>query len=104
MNHQEQLTRELAAEWSLELHSIPDRVQLLQLLETRVSQLIAENPEQLLQHMYRMDISEQALRQALDTPEAPGEIAELIYERQLQRLKDRDSYSRPEDIPPDLEW
>lgn len=79
-----------------------------QRLKEAVSQLIQEDFDGLLQLLYRVDVSESRLRQMLQ--QLPGSdaaeiIANLLLERQLQKIKSRrDHAQRDESIPDDERW
>ena len=83
--------------------------ELLQVLSNRVAYLIESNMEFLLSLMYRMDIKESFVNQAL----SPGAsdppnigLAKLILERQRQRIATKVEYKQPkiEDLEEGLEY
>ncbi len=72
-------------------------------LRHQVAYLIAHNIDRLKWILYRIDVSEQKLMQALHahpTDEAPGIIAQMIIDRQVEKAKTRAKFST-EDGP---EW
>ena len=79
-----------------------------QQLKAAVNELINHHFDDLLQLLYRVDVSEAKLRQLLnDFPaaDAAGIIANLLLERQLQKIKSRREHAqRDETIPDDERW
>lgn len=79
-----------------------------QQLKMAVSQLINEDFDGLLQLLYRVDVSESKLRgmlQQLPGHDAAEIIANLLLERQLQKIKSRrENVQRDENIPDDERW
>ncbi len=78
---------------------------LLQALAIKIAALLERSAEEFFQLMYRLDIPEHKLYEAMNTGDAPHAIAHLIYLRQLQKIQ-----SRKENKPgysvedKDLEW
>jgi hypothetical protein len=62
---------------------------ILQKLELRVLQLIAQGPDSFFQLMYRLDVSEKKLAEVMHDEKAGAKIAELIYRRQLEKITSR---------------
>lgn len=77
-------------------------------LKNAVDELINHHFDGLLQLLYRVDISEQKLRQLLiDFPaaDAAAIITHLLVERQLQKIKSRQAFAQQDDtIPEDEKW
>ncbi len=77
-------------------------------LKEAVTDLINNDFDSLLQLLYRVDVSEQKLRQMLsDFPaaDAAGIISNLLLERQLQKIKSRREHAQRDDhIPDDEKW
>lgn len=64
------------------------RLELLVAIETRVSDLIENQPELLMSYLYRLDVSEAKVNEAMISNEnVINKISTLILERQLQRVK-----------------
>lgn len=80
--------------------AVPEKKQyedLQKKLAEMINHLINTNFDQLLNHLYRMDINEIKLRQLLrDNPgtEAGGIIAGLMIERQVEKIKSRQEFRR----------
>jgi hypothetical protein len=82
--------------------------ELKDLLSVYVNDLIQSDFEKLVSLLYRIDVSESKLTYLLK--ENPGEdagriIADLIIERQLQKIKSRQQHSKRDDnITEDEKW
>ncbi|WP_026768337.1 hypothetical protein [Asinibacterium sp. OR53] len=76
-------------------------------LAARINRLITDDFSGLINLLYRLDISEAKLKKLLS--EHPQEdagkiIAELIIERQQQKLQARQQFHREDNIPEDEKW
>ncbi len=73
-----------------------------------INDWIINDFDQLLQWLYRIDISENKIRNLLKAQpgtDAAEMIADLIIERQLQKIKSREQYSRRDpDISEEDKW
>ncbi|MCB0664404.1 MAG: hypothetical protein KDC80_01215 [Saprospiraceae bacterium] len=75
----------------------PNQDRLLDFMTERIEALMADQFETLMSMMYRLDVSEAKLRNALapDNPENPARsLARLIIQRQKQRVATRDKYKQ----------
>lgn len=100
---------------SLEIN-LPDTISLEELREKlviHITYLINHDFEKLVFYLYRIDVNESRMKKLLDQKEgenAAGLIADLIIERQLQKIKSRqqsDSYRTPQqdnDIDENEKW
>ncbi|HEY9363830.1 MAG TPA: hypothetical protein VIQ00_11245 [Chitinophagaceae bacterium] len=74
----------------------------------RINQLIQKNFNALVLVLYRVDVSEAKLKYLLKTNkdnDAASIIADLIIERQLQKIETRKKFSQENrDIPEDEKW
>jgi hypothetical protein len=76
-------------------------------LAAHINRLITDDFSGLINLLYRLDISEIKLKKLLaEHPEedAGKIIAELIIERQRQKLLARQQFHREENIPEDEKW
>jgi len=84
------LSSEMAVELSpsLSLHELRD------LLGTHINRMIQANPSRLFAILYRVDVSEQKVREIMHGSHSDSGIliAELVIERQLQKLASREEY------------
>lgn len=61
-----------------------------------VDQMLSDNPDLLFSYLYRLDVDEGKIKNAMSplNPEAPHTgLARLIIERQLQRIRTRREYA-----------
>lgn len=87
--------------------SAPDREALLCELEAHINWMIQHRFEALVQVLYRMDVDERKLRLMLQEgghTDAARIIADLMVERQLQKLRTRRLFRRDNDIPEEDKW
>lgn len=80
--------------------------ELLRLLSDHIDWLIERRMEWLLSLMYRLDVNEAAVQEALapsnPVPANVG-LARLVLERQKQRVITKQTY-KPEDLGEEWEW
>ena len=71
-----------------------DEAAMLDLIAARVSELIADEPDLLFSYMYRLDIDQDKIEEALIPGNEPVEmqLARLILTRQMQRLATKARY------------
>lgn len=75
-----------------------DYRQLIEIMSRRIEELLSGQFETLMSMMYRLDIDETSIRQALDpaNPENPASsLARLIVDRQKQRMATKRKYQQP---------
>lgn len=76
-------------------------------LTAHINQLINEDFDKLVSLLYRIDVNEHKIRRLLDQQQgenAAGLIADLILERQLQKIRSRQEFTGNTDIPEDEKW
>ena len=106
MNENE-LIQSINEELALELPSKINADELRQQLAVYINDLVIHDFQKLVSVLYRIDISELRLKQLLkDNPdrEASLLIADLIIERQLQKIKSRKEYKSDNTISDDEKW
>ncbi len=84
-------------DFDLSLDLRVDEKELLSVLSDRIAQLIAERPEYLFSLLYRLDVSEEKVHEALSNlDEKPANVllAELVLQRQKQRAATRLAYKQ----------
>ncbi|HTQ26650.1 MAG TPA: hypothetical protein VMI35_00910 [Puia sp.] len=97
----------LHQEFSLELSPQPSMEEISAALAGHINHLIDDNFQQLIRILYRIDISESRLRSLLtenQEADAGSIIADLIIERQLQKIASRKQYRQNGQIPDDEKW
>ncbi len=81
--------------------------ELKQALTQHINYLVQHNFEKLVTLLYRIDISEAKIKQLLqqnETTDAGNIIADLIIERQLQKIETRKQFKQKDDINEDEKW
>jgi hypothetical protein len=80
--------------------SLPVSISLEEVREqliSHINHLINNDFEKLVYYLYRIDVNEKKMRTLLDQSEgenAAGLIADLVIERQLQKIKSRQQFSQ----------
>jgi hypothetical protein len=97
-----QLSRSLEIELPIE-KSLPE---LQYILADYINYLINNDFDKLLRVLYKVDVSEKILQTNLQEQkrDAGTAIAEMILERQLQKIKTREQFKSDEDIPENEKW
>lgn len=76
-------------------------------LADHVNQLINTDFDRLVSLLYRIDVPEKKMRYLLEQQQgenAPLLIADLIIERQLQKIESRKQFKNDDPIPDDEKW
>jgi hypothetical protein len=96
MNSDEQLQQEIIQTISENLLPEPTLTAFKEKLASYINDLINHDFEKLIQLLYRLDVSEQKLKSVLasSSSNAGFIIAQMIIERQLQKIKTREQYSQ----------
>jgi hypothetical protein len=85
---------EIALKWGLLQNEDIEVESFLQALSHKIEILWNEDPEKLLNTLYRLDVSESKLDIAMKRPKSGSmsrDVAELILERELQKFKTRNT-------------
>jgi uncharacterized protein YwgA len=94
---------------SLEI-SLPDSIsmdELKQKLSIHINHLINHDFEKLVFYLYRIDVNESKMKHLLDQREGENAsklIADLVIERQLQKIESRKKTAANENIPDEEKW
>jgi hypothetical protein len=98
----------LNKDWALQLDARLSEEDLVNTLAIHINDMIIHNFSQLIFALYRIDVSEQKIRQTLkENPQAEAGriIAHLVIERQKQKIKTREQFSsRAKDIDENEKW
>ena len=81
--------------------------ELKEKLTAFINDLINHDFEKLVFYLYRIDVNENKMKQLLDQREgenAAGLIADLIIERQIEKIISRKETKKNGDIPEDEKW
>lgn len=105
MDENEQLVNLLNKDWGSNAENMmipvsgPDRTMIREKLAIIIGTMLQSDFEKLCQAMYRLDVSESKFHQVLTgTPseEIPVALADLVIERELQKIRTRIMYKRKE--------
>lgn len=91
----QQMTQDLSASLDIQVGTDEQWEKLKHIISAKVSELMAKNPEQLMQLLYRLDVSERKVANVLQKnllDSAADDIAELILDRQLEKIETRRLY------------
>jgi hypothetical protein len=94
---------------SLEI-SLPDTIsldELKQKLSIHINHLINHDFDKLVFYLYRIDVNESKMKHLLDQREGENAselIADLIIERQLQKIESRKNTATNVNIPDEEKW
>jgi hypothetical protein len=72
-------------EWGLQGSGLHTKEAILEALAARIIQLMSGDPMAFIQLMYRLDIPEAQFEAAMDAPNAEQLLAEIIWNRQVQK-------------------
>jgi len=78
-----------------------------QVLVEKINELINTDFQKLVSILYRMDVSEIKLKQLLNENSGTNAaiiIADLMIERQAEKIRSREQYKRDENISEDEKW
>ena len=93
--------------FNIELPDDLSMEELKQSLSAYINQLIQTDFEKLVSLLYQIDVNESKLKYLLQEnkkEDAGNSIAELILERQLQKIKSRRDAKNKNDISEDEKW
>jgi hypothetical protein len=103
-NEQELIRQSIQQEWGVELAGLVSEQEILNKLALQIGHIAAQGPDTFFQLMYRLDIPEKQLVSAMHDKQVALEIARLVYNRQLQKIRSREYYKNKPDAPSDLSW
>jgi hypothetical protein len=103
-SEQQDAFNSLKHDWDLATADTVSEEEIIRLLSTRVLYYLEREAEPFFQLMYRLDISERKMEEALKSADPPRSLAELIYERQLQKIKSRKEFKPGATRDKDLGW
>jgi hypothetical protein len=93
-------------EWGLQGTGLHTKEAILEALAARIIQLMSGDPMAFIQLMYRLDIPEAQFEAAMDAANAEQLLAEIIWNRQVQKsILRKSAQSRPtSEEDNDLAW
>jgi hypothetical protein len=99
-----QLQSVLGRSFQLPESELVSREAIIQALTIRVGYLLETNSSKLFSLLYRLDISERNIKQAMAArKDVAKKIAVLIYERQLEKIVSRERF-KPDEPDEELAW
>ena len=107
MNENESsLVSELSDKLEIDLPEKRSLEELKLFLSGYIDHLISNNPDKLVSILSRVDVSEKMLKANLQNQEenASSIMAQMIIERQMEKIKTRERYRSNDDISEDDKW
>src|SRR5215470_11413067 len=97
------LISELSNKLEIDLPQKKSLDELKLLLTGYISHLMSNNPDKLVSILSRVDVSEKMLKANLQNQDdnASSIMAQMIIERQIEKIKTREHYKSSDDIPED---
>jgi hypothetical protein len=101
-----EMISQLSENLEIELHENTSLEELKVILTDHINDLIHNDFNKLLRVLYRVDVSEKLLKANLQEQkkDAGTVLAEMIIERQLQKIKSRQQFRTDSDIPENEKW
>lgn len=101
----DELSLLLQKDLGLVLPEVVSEAEIMRLLVEKVSDLLRQDAHRFYQLMYRLDIPEQKLNEALrDEERGVDRVAAMIYKRQLEKANSRRASRHHTDEPDELAW
>ncbi|OSZ82289.1 hypothetical protein CAP35_03205 [Chitinophagaceae bacterium IBVUCB1] len=94
----------MQAQWGIELSGTVSEQEIIEKLSLQIGVIAEKGADVFFQLMYRLDIPEKLLLKAMADKEAAIEIAKLIYNRQLQKIRSRAFYKGKHETDEDIIW
>lgn len=105
MQKEEEIAKQaLAADWDINLADVFTEEAIIEKLSLQIGVIAEKGPDVFFQLMYRLDIPEKLLVNAMTNKETAREIAKLIYNRQLQKIRSRAFYKNKPNADEDIVW
>ena len=100
------LFSELSNKLEIDLPEKRSLEELKVFLSGYIDHLISNNPDKLVSILSRVDVSEKELKANLQNKEenASSIMAQMIIERQMEKIKTRERYRSNDDISEDEKW
>src|SRR5262249_26915366 len=105
-NEKESLISELSDKLEIDLPEKKSMDELKLLLTGYISHLISNNPDKLVSILSRVDVSEKMLKANLLNQEenASSIMAQMIIDRQMEKIRTRERYRSNDDISEEDKW
>jgi hypothetical protein len=97
---------ELSDKLEIDLPQKRSMEELKLLLSGYIDHLISNNPDKLVSILSRVDVSEKTLKTNLENQKenASSIMAQMIIDRQMEKVKTREHYRSSGDIPENDKW
>lgn len=97
---------ELSDKLEIEIPEKKSMEELKLLLTGYINHLMNNNPDKLVSILSRVDVSEKTLKANLQNQKenASSIMAQMIIERQLEKIKTRERFKSNDDIPENEKW
>jgi len=105
-DNESMLVSELSNKLEIDFPEKKSLEELKLFLSGYIDHLISNNPDKLVSILSRVDVSEKMLKANLQSQDenASSIMAQMIIERQLEKLKTRERYRSSDEIPEDEKW
>jgi hypothetical protein len=103
-NEQQLVARFLESDWGIQLAGVISEQEIIAKLALQIAVIAEKGPETFFQLMYRLEIPEKQLVNAMHDKQVALEIARLVYNRQLQKIRSRAYYKNKPGDEPDISW
>ncbi len=107
MNKENLLIESLSNEFSMEPLPSFDFEVFKSILEGQINYMITHDFHKLASILYRVDVSEAKLRKLLSDHQdeaAASILANLIIDRQMEKIKSKEQFKSQEEIPDEDQW
>jgi len=105
-DNESMLVSELSNKLEIDFPEKKSLEELKLFLSGYIDHLISNNPDKLVSILSRVDVSEKMLKANLQSQDenASRIMAQMIIERQLEKIKTRERYRSSDEIPEDEKW
>jgi len=95
-NQDLEISKKIGSELDIHFTDKLDHKEVLKHIADRVEQLLKGDPDLLMSYLYRLDVEEIKINLALETAITPAHVtfANLIWERQKQRIETKKKYKQ----------
>lgn len=103
---EQKIISQLSSSLEVDLASNTTMDELRSALTDYINHLIIHDFNKLVTILYRIDISERLLKKKLEEKgeDAAKTIAEMLIQRQIQKLKTRQQFRPKDDVPDEEKW
>jgi len=105
-DNESMLVSELSNKLEIDFPEKKSLEELKLFLSGYIDHLISNNPDKLVSILSRVDVSEKMLKANLQSQDenASRIMAQMIIERQLEKINTREQYRSTDEIPEDEKW